>query len=70
MTLQDPLKRGDWIHATHDSGGEIIGQSTHDMSWGGSAFLIVQISEDTNTTINVNFWKVNILKRNLLPSQK
>ena len=70
MTLRQSLKRGDWIRAKHKDGGKIVGQAGHDVFWGGSAMMYIKVASDTMVGINVNFWDVKIIKKNVLPSQK
>lgn len=71
MTLDTALKRGDLVEAKSPTGSVIVGQADHDMSFGGSARLSLRIQGEAgdiaqSVSINVNFWNVRPLVRNIL----
>ena len=72
MTLKSLITEGDYIRAISDTGSVIEGQSLMNMTRGGSSILIVLISGDGENNpqtvqINVNFWNVEVIKKNQLP---
>lgn len=70
MSLKQTLIRGDVIRAESTSGSVIIGQATHDMTRSGSSILRVAVGDDNGRgaqiDINVNFWDVTTVYRNVL----
>jgi len=72
MSLKQPLKRGDWVRATHVKTGAVVdGQAEHDMGRSGSASLGLRYGEksDERMQINVNDWDVVTIKKNLLSEE-
>ena len=79
MPIPEPLRKGDWIRAENKFGAVLEGQVEHDISYGGSALLnlifedvppLVSPRDPCEFTINVNFWKITLLRKNLIASQK
>ncbi|UDL16264.1 hypothetical protein SEA_KOZIE_68 [Microbacterium phage Kozie] len=72
MSLQQALRRGDWVRLSSKTGSQIVGQAAHDMATIGPAALTVVVKGDPGEnaqtlTVNVNFWDVSVLMGNLLP---
>lgn len=70
MALKSTLSRGDWVRAEASNGSAIEGQVAHDMTTFGSPSLGLIVAGDDETrqaiVVNVNFWDVAPLRRNLL----
>lgn len=67
MLLKNKIHRGDWIVATNiDTKASITGQAAHKLQPIGPALLEVMLEPDKSTMINVNFWDVDVIHRNML----
>jgi hypothetical protein len=74
MSLNTPLRRGDWIKLESTSGAVIIGQAEHDKATGGYSDLRVRVGGDLNSKrepaetftldVNMNYWTITIVQPN------
>ena len=62
--LKSNVRRGDWIKATNKGGAMIEGQADETRPRIGFSSLNIKLDSETMVVINVNYWDVDVIKRN------
>lgn len=66
MALSEGLVKGDWVRVSQDETA-IEGQVVNDVPIGGPALLTIMVSKEGHTwNVNVNFWDIDMVRRNYL----